>query len=237
MAKIKEHSGYLSLRGFSINVDFSLLEEIETILLRNIDLSNQYNRYKIELIPNKKNITKRYEFARIESLKQDYKNIKDINSYNINISLYTDSNTVDVKIFFKEPITYEILSVDGENVDLAYGKYYQLVNLLKSRRTFYWFLCTIPAKILIYLLICYAVPILMFYLKYSKFALTWLILSIIAMFFSDNIYEKILPARIIKLSNNIPWYKNRTILTWLGIIVPVIAIFVSVILHILPVKT
>ena len=73
MAKIKEHSGYLSLRGFSINVDFSLLEEIEIILLRNIDLSNQYNRYKIELIPNKKNITKRYEFASIESLKQDYK--------------------------------------------------------------------------------------------------------------------------------------------------------------------
>lgn len=237
MAKIKEHSGYLDLRGFCIKIDFSLLEEIETILLRNIDLSNKYNRYKIELLPNKKNITKRYEFPNVENLKQDYKDIKDINDYDINISLYTDNNDVDVKIYFKTPVAYDILSVHGENVDLAYGKYYQLIDLLEAKKTFYWFMHTTQARIIISLLVCYGIPILIYCLKHSKLAFIWLVISIIIMFFSSDISEKIFPSRIIKLSNNIPWYKNQTILTWLGIIVPFIAIFVSVILHILPVKT
>lgn len=228
MIKINESSGFLKLRNFCITVDYELLENIEEIILRNIDTSSPYNSYKILLKPNEKTIVKNYEFSTVKTFKEELNNIhNNINNFDIKIELCTQKLSIEIT-FNKKP-DYSILYVSGSNVDLAYGKYFQLVDVLKRKRTFYWFFARPLAHIISLLSFCIVIGLLVDYYKIPNPTLIWGCIAIPYIWAYPYIANKIYPARILKLENKNIWYQNQTFINWLGLLLSFIGIIATLI--------
>lgn len=227
MIKIEESSGFLTLRNFCITVDYELLESIEEIILRNIDTSSPYNSYKILLKPNEKTIVKNYEFSAIKAFKEELNSIHNINLFDISVELHTKD--VKVKITFNKDPEFSILYVSGNNVDLAYGKYYQLVDVLKRKRKFYWFLARPLAHFISLILFFIIIGLLVDYYKVPNPTLIWCCIAGSYMWIYPHIANKIYPARILNLDNKNTWYQSQTLISWLGLLLSFVGIIVTLI--------
>lgn len=115
---------------------------IEDLILQ--DLHNDY-KYLILLKPSEKYIeknpnAKEYSFETISQIDNDIKIWKDINNYDLTMSL--NSTEINIELKLEQNTTYNLSQIfsSGSNQTLYYGKFYLLKDFLKFRKPWYWFL-------------------------------------------------------------------------------------------------
>ena len=150
-------------------------------------------------------------------------------TYSINVNVELHTKDVKVKITFNKDPEYSILYVSGNNVDLAYGKYYQLVDVLKRKRKFYWFLARPLAHFISLILFCIIIGLLVDYYKVPNPTLIWCCIAGSYIWIYPYIANKIYPARILNFDNKNTWYPSQTLISWLGLLLSFVGIIVTLI--------